>query len=125
METDLLNVFNRFANYLEKSNSGIYIKIVNDNIMFNDRTYVFDGKYVNIDYTRWFITSEKIPLELQINCFFFGRHCESIKKFFSAPIPFSIFEYCNMYSIVTNQLALFGCPSCIEELLIKMDLMEI
>jgi hypothetical protein len=124
MEIDLLNVFNRFATYLEKNNSGIRIKIENDNIMFSDRTYVFDGKHVNTDYIRWFMTIEKLPLETQLNCFFFGKNYESAKNL-NIPLVSSIFEYCDMYSIVTCQMAPFGFPSCLEELMIKMDLMGI
>jgi hypothetical protein len=117
----LLNCFNRFANYLEKNNSQIFIKIENDNIMFSDRTYVFDSKP---DYIRWLITVEKLPLETQLNCFFFGKNCESAKNL-DVTLLSSIFEYCNMYSIVTCQMAPFGIPSCLEELIIKMDLMGI
>ena len=124
MKTDLLNMFNRFANYLEKTNSKIFIKIENDNIMISDRTYFFDGKHVNTDYIRWIMTVEKLPLETQIDYFFFGKNCESAKKS-NIPLMVSIFEYCDMYSIVTCQMASFGFPSCLEELAMKMDLMGI
>ena len=39
--------------------------------MFSDRTYFFDGKHINADYIRWFMTVEKLPLETQLNLFFF------------------------------------------------------
>jgi hypothetical protein len=117
----LLNCFNRFANYLEKNNSQFFIKIENDNVMFSDRTYVFDSKP---DYIRWLITVEKLPLETQLNCFFFGKNYESAKNL-NMPLVSSIFEYCDMYSIVTCQMAPFGFPSCLEELIIKMDLIGI
>ena len=124
METDLLNVFNRFANYLEKNNSQILVKIENDNIMVSDRTYFFDGEHVNTDYIRWLMTIEKLPLETQLNCFFFGKNYESAKNL-NIPLVSSIFEYCDMYSIVTCQMAPFGFPTCLEELAMKMDLMGI
>lgn len=124
MKTDLLNIFNRFANYLEKNNSGIRIKIENDNVMFSDRTYVFDGKHVNTHYVPWFLIFEKPPLETQIDYFFFGKNCKSAKNF-NIPVLVSIFEYCNVYSIDKYQMAPFGVPSCLEELMIKMDLMGI
>jgi hypothetical protein len=123
---DLLNCFNRFANYLEKNNSSIRIKIENDNIMFSDRTFVFDCKHDNnnIHYVPWFLIFEKPPLETQIDYFFFGKNCESAKNS-NIPVLVSIFEYCNAYSIDKCQMAPFGVPSCLEELAIKMDLMGI
>lgn len=124
MKTDLLNIFNRFATYLEKNNSGIRIKIENDNVMFSDRTFVFDYKHDNIHYVPWFLIFEKPPLETQIDYFFFGKNCESAKNS-NIPVLVSIFEYCNVYSIDKCQMAPFGFPSCFEELAIKMDLMGI
>lgn len=124
MKTDLLNIFNRFANYLEKNNSSIRIKIENDNVMFSDRTYVFDHKHDNTHYVPWFLVFEKPPLETQIYYFFFGKNCESAKNS-NIPVLVSIFEYCNVYSIDKCQMALFGFPSCLEELMITMDLIGI
>ena len=92
--------------------------------MFSDRTYFFDGKHINADYIRWFMTVEKLPLETQLNLFFFGYNYTSAKNL-NIPRVSSIFEYCNMYSIVTCQMAPFGIPTCLEELMIKMDLMGI
>jgi hypothetical protein len=120
----LFNCFYRFANYLEKNNSQIRIKIENDNIMFSDRTYYFDGNHVNTDYIRWLMTVEKLPLETQLNCFFFGKNCESAKNL-GVTLLSSIFEYCDMYSIDPCQMAPFGIPSCLEELIIKMDLLGV
>jgi hypothetical protein len=94
MKTDLLNMFNRFANYLEKNNSLIRIKIENDNIMFNDQAFVFGDKHDNTHFISWFVIVEKLPLETQINCFFFGKNCESAKNS-NIPLMVSIFEYCN------------------------------
>jgi hypothetical protein len=117
METDLLNMFNRFANYLEKNNSSIRIKIENDNIMFIDRT--FDN-----DYITWFVLVKKLPLETQIEYFFFGKNSESAKNS-NIPLMVSIFEYCNHCSIDTYLMSPFGFPRTIEELVMKMDLMGI
>ena len=80
MKTDLLNIFNRFATYLEKNNSGIRIKIENDNVMFSDRTFVFDYKHDNIHYVPWFLIFEKPPLETQIDYFFFSHIRKGTQK---------------------------------------------
>lgn len=124
METDLLNIFNRFANYLEKNNSTIRIKIENDNIMFTDQSFVFGDQYDNTHFISWFVIFEKLPLETQINCFFFGKNCESAKNS-NIPLMVSIFEYCNNYLIDTYLMAPFGLPRTFEELAMKMDLMGI
>lgn len=120
MKQNLLYVFNQFANYLEKNNSNIRIKIENDNIMYID-------KRVDTDCITWFILIEKIPLEIQINYFFFGKKCESTKNLPAAikMFPLSIFEYCNRYLIDICLLGPFGFPRTIEELAMKMDLLGI
>lgn len=117
METDLLNIFNRFANYLEKNNSQIIIKIENNNIMYIDRT-------VDTDCITWLVMLEKIPLDTQIDYFFFGKSSEFAKNS-NIPLMSSIFEYCDMYSIDTYLMIPFGFPRTFEELVIKMDLLGI
>ncbi len=124
MKTDLLNIFNRFANYLEKNNSNIRIKIENENIMFNDQTFVFEYQNDDTHYISWFVTVEKLSLETQLNCFFFGKNCESAKNLGMTWLS-SIFEYCDMYSLDPCQMVPFGFPRTIEELAMKMDLLGI
>jgi hypothetical protein len=92
--------------------------------MFNDQAFVFGDKHDNTHFISWFVIVEKLPLETQLNCFFFGKNCESAKNS-NIPVLVSIFEYCNAYSIDKCQMAPFGVPSCLEELVIKMDLMGI
>jgi hypothetical protein len=85
--------------------------------MFIDRTF-------DTDYISWFVLVEKLPLETQLNYFFFGKNCKSAKNF-NIPLMVSIFEYCDHCSINTYLMSPFGFPCCLEELMIKMDLIGI
>ena len=99
-----LNCFNRFSNYLIKVNSPIRFKVENDNIMYCGRE-PFDNK----DYKLWFVNNDLL-LETQIEYFFFG-YIESMSVF-------NWFWNANIFKI-------FGKPTCLEEIILKMDLMGI
>ena len=99
-----LNCFNRFSNYLIKVNSPIRFKVENNNIMFCARE-----PYYNKNYEVWFLRN-KLALETQIDYFFFGDiRVKSIFSWFGNNDIFKI----------------FGKPCCLEELILKMDLMGI
>ena len=106
MENDdlYLNCFKRFANYLEKNNSKILIKIEHDTIL-----YCNNYQYNNSIYQLWCLFNLR-SLKSEIEYFFFGTETSM-----------SFFEW--FYYI--DLLKPFGKPSCIEELAIKMDLMGI
>jgi hypothetical protein len=73
------------------------------------------------------MTIEKLPVETQLKCFFFGKNYESAKNL-GVTLLFSIssiFEYCDMYSIDPCQMAPFGFPRTFEELAMKIDLLGI
>jgi hypothetical protein len=102
----LLNCFNRFANYLEKNNSQILVKIEDNNILFYNN-YQSDD---NIFYHVW-SSFNFCSLKEEIEFFFFGT--ETLM---------SVFEW---FSYIDDFLKPFGFPTCLEELSIKMDLMGI
>ena len=104
----LLNCFNRFANYLEKNNIQILFKIEDNKILFCNNQSSDD--YDNI-YHLWFLFTVG-SLKTQIEYFFFG--C-------------GIVNQCSIFLAFEDMdlLKPFGKPSCIEELMIKMDLLGI
>lgn len=62
----LLNCFNRFANYLEKNNSRILVKIEDNKILFCNNYQSDDNVY-----QLWFLFTVG-SLKTQIEYFFFG-----------------------------------------------------
>ncbi len=100
-----LRCFNRFANYLEKNNSQILVKIKDEKIVFyND--YQCDDNIFDILWSSFNFRS----LKEEIEYFFFGT--ETLM---------SVFEwFCYI-----DLLKPFGKPCCLEELTIKMDLLGI
>lgn len=103
----LLKCFNRFANYLEKNNSTIRVKIEDNKILFCNN---YHPNYTNV-YHLWFLFTVE-TLKTQIEYFFFGN---------------GITDQCSIFLTFegTDLLKPFGKPSCIEELMIKMDLLGI
>ena len=102
----LLNCFNRFANYLEKNNSQILVKIEDEKILFCNNYQSADNTY-----QQWFLFTVEL-LKTQIEYFFFGYATDNYGSIFSA------FKSMDL-------LKPFGIPTCLEELIIKMDLMGI
>lgn len=104
----LLNCFNRFANYLEKNNSQIIVKIEDNKILFCNN---YHPNYNNNVYQLWFLFTVE-PLKTQIEYFFFG---------------YGIVNQCSIFLVFDGMdlLKPFGKPSCLEELMIKMDLLGI
>ena len=102
----LLNCFNRFANYLEKNNSQILVKIKDEKIVFYN-----NYQSNNNIYQLWNCNSFIFPsLKEEIEHFFFGNETSM-----------SVFEW--FYYI--DLLKPFQKPCCLEEIVIKMDLMGI
>jgi hypothetical protein len=103
----LLDCFNRFANYLETNNSQILVKIENEKILFCNN---YQPDYNNI-YQLWFLFTVE-SLKTQIEYFFFG---------------YGIVNQCSIFLAFEGMdlLKPFGKPSCLEELMIKMDLLGI
>jgi hypothetical protein len=101
-----LSCFNRFANYLEKNNSQILIKIEDEKIVFCNN-YQFDHTI----YHPWFLFTVE-SLKTQIEYFFFGH---------------GIVNQCSIFLTFEDMdlLKPFGKPSCPEELAIKMDLLGV
>jgi hypothetical protein len=100
----LLNCFKRFANYIEKNNSKLLIKIENDIIL-----YCNNYQYNNNIYQLWCLFNLG-SLKEEIEYFFFGT--ETSMSFFE--------WFCYI-----DLLKPFGKPCCLEELVIKMDLMGV
>jgi hypothetical protein len=106
----LFNCFYRFADYLEKNNSQILVKIKDEKIVFNYQSddNIFDD---SIFYQVW-SSFNFHSLKEEIEYFFFGS---------KTLILMSVFEwFCYI-----DLLKPFGKPCCLEELVIKMDLMGI
>lgn len=114
-----LKCFNRFINYVNKNTSLIKIEFRNNNIILIDKQC-----YTKFNEIGWYIPDDNFTIDEMIKFFFLGYdNPDSIKIL-------SIFEYVehwfrNCAPDLLNLLNDFGKPSCLEELVIKMDLMGI
>jgi len=114
-----LKCFNRFIDYVNKNTSLIKIEFRDNNIILIDKHYT-----TIINKLNWYMPNDNFTIDEMIEYFFLGYDDpDSIKIL-------SIFEYAeqwfrNCASNLLNLLNNFGKPSCLEELVIKMDLMGI
>jgi hypothetical protein len=114
-----LKCFNRFIDYVNKNTSSIEIKFKDNNIIFIDKHY-----YTKFNKINWYMDNNNFTINEMIEYFFLGYNMSDSKKILS------IFEYVehwfrNCAPDLLNLLKHFGKPSCLEELIIKMDLMGI
>lgn len=113
MENDLyLSCFNRFANYLEKNNSQILVKIKDEKIVFYNNYQSDDNIFDDSIFYQVWNSFNFRSLKEEIEYFFFGS--ETL-------ILMSVFEWLCYIDLLKP----FGKPCCLEELSIKMDLMGI
>lgn len=114
-----LKCFNRFIDYVNKNTSLIEIKFKDNNIILMDKRYTNTISKIN-----WYMLNDNFTIDEMIEYFLLGYDMSNSTKILS------IFEYVehwfkNCAPDLSNLLNNFGKPSCLEELVIKMDLMGI
>ena len=110
--------FKRIAKYLSKNNSAFLLRFHNGRIQNKfDRTKYWLDMYMDITD----------GLNSELDCFFFGKDIDESLRCYS-----SIFDYYEKLYIGLKlsdsplaSIYSIGRPTCIEELVIKMDLLGI
>ena len=121
----LKQTFNRIADYFDKTDSKIRLKLLDDNIWVK----VMDEKFEN-----WFLSDDSIQydiakcsIEEKLSFFLLNRFEKSEFENY-----ISFFSWMNMMKSnagLSNDIAVstfaIPTPSCIEELVLKMDLLGV
>lgn len=114
------NCFNRIAKYLSKNNSILRLRINDGHIQ---------NMHFVTEYGYWFNMYFDIlsGLDSELDCFFFGKDIDNRLRPYS-----SIFDYYEQLDIRQRHsdphlasIYSIGKSTCLEELIIKMDLMGI
>jgi hypothetical protein len=113
-----LKIFNRLNDYLKKNNAYIMVKIENEMIYFY--SYFFNkwvewNPYVDLSLDKaceWFLLGSPEKVQSKKGC---------VEKYES------FFVLCNNSKdqIIKQICNYFGKPTCLEEIILKMDLMGI
>ena len=111
-----LNIFNRLNDYLKKYNADVRLKIENEIIYF----------YSN-HFNKWFEWYDNIDLSLDKACEWFLLGSPEPEKTDTVYTYLSFFRfYSGSKNPIVKQICNYiGKPTCLEEIIIKMDLMGI
>ena len=114
-----LKIFNRLNDYLKKNNAYNMLKIENEMIYFYSCHF---NKWF-----KWYDNYENIDLSLDKACEWFLLGSPEPEKTDTVDTYVSFFRlYSSSKNPIVKQICNYiGTPSCLEEIIIKMDLMGV